>query len=277
MLRYSRLLLVAGLVALFSAVCEAQRCVGATGLTGAGPCTASNSATCCRSSKGYCVQIKASDIFFNDTADLPNVCVYQNSAGQTPDGNAQYNTPYYNSFVCGGDSGDCNFATVADITSDTSAATTAGAPTPYYGWVQHLGGSPNITAGAAQARDYWKAFNVALSRYNCEEQYSHWNCDDCRKAYARWACAMTMPACDPYSGSNSVAGCADTRPCVRVCNEVVQKCPVTLGFTCPDDNCDYADSGCNLMGLPSGAGSVTASIVTILASSFIALQVMAGH
>jgi hypothetical protein len=244
-------------------------------VSGAGPCTASTAATCCRGSQGYCVQIKASDIFFNDTADQPNVCVYQNSGGQTPDGNAYYNTPYWNSFVCGGDSGDCNYASIADIQTDTASPNTG--PTPYYGWVQHLGGAPNITSGAATARDYWKSFNVALSRYNCEEQYSHWNCDDCRKAYARWACAMTMPNCDPYGGTTSVLGCADTKPCVRICNEVVQKCPVTLGFTCPDDNRDYSDSGCNLMGLPSGAGSVTASALTILASSFIALQVMAGH
>ena len=85
----------------------------------------------------------------------------------------------------------------------------------------------------------------ALSRYNCEEQYSHWNCADCRKAYARWACAMTMPAC-------TASPCAVKKPCVRVCNEVVQKCPVTLGFSYPDDNRDYKASGCNLMGLKSG-------------------------
>merc|ERR1711865_188516 len=99
------------------------------------------------------------------------------------------------------------------------------------------------------------------------EQYSHWNCDDCRKAYARWACAITMPSCEPTT-------CTTVKPCVRVCNEVVQKCPVTLGFTCPDDNRDYSDTGCNLMGLPSGAGSATASILTVILSSLIALKVM---
>merc|ERR1712178_602482 len=84
--------------------------------------------------------------------------------------------------------------------------------------------------------------------------YSHWNCDDCRKAYARWACAMTMPACDAGGAVNSGV-CNEMKPCVRICNEVVQKCPVTLGFTCPDDNRDYAESSCNLMGLASGTTS----------------------
>merc|ERR1712159_498555 len=120
-----------------------------------------------------------------------------------------------------------------------------------------MGGGANISSGAANARSYWIAFNVALSRYNCEEQYSHWNCDDCRKAYARWACAMTMPQCEPTS-------CASVKPCVRVCNEVVQKCPVTLGFTCPDDNRGYGDSSCNLMGLTSGASTTFMSTTTVM-------------
>jgi hypothetical protein len=123
---------------------------------------------------------------------------------------------------------------------------------------------PNVTAYApayyAQVRDpdtnyeygyaecqvaqgYYDSFNSALNRYNCEEQYSHWNCDDCRKAYARWAAAMALPAC-ALSSSDTEGGtsCTAIKPCIRICNEVVQKCPVTLGFTCPGDNRDYADS-----------------------------------
>merc|ERR1711968_94892 len=122
----------------------------------------------------------------------------------------------------------------------------------------------DISAGARNAVTYYTAFNKALSRYNCEEQYSHWNCDDCRKAYARWACAMTMPQCEPTS-------CASVKPCVRVCNEVVQKCPVTLGFTCPDDNRDYSESGCNLMGLVAGASNVPASMAAMVLSAGVAL------
>merc|ERR1719389_1640546 len=99
------------------------------------------------------------------------------------------------------------------------------------------------SVGATTAATYYQEFNVALSRYNCEEQYSHWNCDDCRKAYARWACMMTFPAC-------TQTPCAMTKPCSNVCYEVVRKCPVTLGFTCPDpqDTREYTQSGCNLMG-----------------------------
>eukprot|EP00658_Telonema_sp_P-2_P048614 TRINITY_DN36973_c0_g1_i6.p1 TRINITY_DN36973_c0_g1~~TRINITY_DN36973_c0_g1_i6.p1 ORF type:complete len:187 (+),score=50.93 TRINITY_DN36973_c0_g1_i6:90-650(+) len=74
------------------------------------------------------------------------------------------------------------------------------------------------------------------------DRYSHWNCDDCRKAYARWAVAMTLPACALNAGDTEGGStCAAIKPCVRICNEVVQKCPVTLGFTCPSDNRDYSD------------------------------------
>merc|ERR1711934_70070 len=262
-----RLLICSILAAALAAVAHAGVACNADG---------SNKATCCKGTKGYCTQIRASDIQMNDT----DVCVYQNSAGQTPDANQYFNTPYYNSFVCGGDKGDCNFASYSAIKANSAVVDAAksytGTPTAYYGWVKNLGttvsstGFNNISSGADQARTYWKAFNVALSRYNCEEQYSHWNCDDCRKAYARWACAMTMPSCIP-------ASCSDMKPCVRVCNEVVQKCPVTLGFTCPqvsNDDRDYTSAGGNYMGLVAGASTTTismaASSVVVLALAVLA-------
>lgn len=201
-------------------------------------------ATCCKVDGKYCTQIQALTI-----ANVTNgVCVWNNLAGQTPDANAVFNAPWVNNFACGGTSGNCNYESTAKISSDTG--------TPYYGLVTNLSNIVHLQSGAANAAEYYKKFNVALSRYNCEEQYSHWNCDDCRKAYARWACAMMMPAC-------TYSPCGSQKPCVRVCNEVVRKCPVTLGFTCPDDNRDYSDSGCNLMGLTAGVDTARVSIVTM--------------
>merc|ERR1712139_399433 len=141
------------------------------------------------------------------------------------------------------------------------SSTSSNIGTTYYAMVANMS---HIDAGAKKAAEYYKAFNVALSRYNCEEQYSHWNCDDCRKAYARWACAMTMPAC-------TTSPCGSTKPCVRVCNEVVQKCPVTLGFTCPEDNRDYSESGCNYMGLSSGAATLPVSFLSAVTAAVLSL------
>merc|ERR1711977_599468 len=189
-----------------------------------------------------CMKITPANIFVNGTTPATGACMWTNLARQTPDATATWNAPNVN-----------NFASVYDKTTGTK---------DYYGFVE-----TNGTKEAKQANDYWVAFNKALSRYNCEEQYSHWNCDDCRKAYARWACAMTIPQCTE-SASKSGGTCATSasiKPCVRVCNEVVQRCPVTLGFTCPDDNRDYGDSSCNLMGLTAGASTVSTSLVSAVA------------
>jgi len=224
--------------------------------TGDGACDPStglnpSGGACCQQGGKYCTQINPT--YLNTTAN--GVCLWPNLAGQTPDSNPEFNVPYLNDFACG--SNNCNFASDAAV-SDT--AYTGGSV--YYGLVESLT-SANLSNISWQATDYYAKFNVALSRYNCEEQYSHWNCDDCRKAYARWACAMTIPACQPSS-------CATTfKPCVRVCNEVVQKCPVTLGFTCPDDNRDYGESSCNYMGLTAGASETTSSFMLVLTTAFV--------
>lgn len=220
--------------------------------SGTGVCDATNTATCCKPESGkYCTLIKGLDVALaNSTFTGTNPCYWANLGGQTADTNALWNFPNTNNFVCG--SNDCNVA------AGTGAANTG---TAYYGMVSNM---TSPTAGVTTAAGYYAAFNTALSRYNCEEQYSHWNCDDCRKAYARWACAITIPQC-------TTSPCGSVSPCVRVCNEVVQKCPVTLGFTCPDDNRDYKDSGCNLMGLTNGdsarstptSTAVMATIVTL--------------
>merc|ERR1711998_147551 len=196
-----------------------------------------------------CTKVTLTDINITD-----GVCYWTNLAGQTPDSNQYQNSPYSNAFTCVPSDNPAN--------TECSSGGTATAANDYYALVDHVSNGSNIAADTAKG--YYQAFNVALSRYNCEEQYSHWNCDDCRKAYARWACAMTYPACE-------ASPCEAKKPCVRVCNEVVQKCPVTLGFTCPDDNRDYSESGCNLMGLVAGASNVPASMAAMVLSAGVAL------
>jgi len=221
--------------------------VFSTSATGTGVCDGTNSGSCCKpDGVQYCAQLTATT---NNVSG--SVCTWTNLVGQTPDTVTAQNSPGVNNFACGGS--DCNYGSTSAIAD--------GVGTAYYGVVSNMS---DMGAGATNAVAYYTAFNKALSRYNCEEQYSHWNCDDCRKAYARWACAMTMPAC-------TVSACGSTKPCVRVCNEVVQKCPVTLGFSCPSDNRDYSESSCNLMGLTAGASSTTASVVTGLALSILAI------
>lgn len=188
------------------------------------------------------------------------VCVWTNHAGQTPDTNTAFNAPSVNNFACTGST--CNYASTTAMYA--SGNTLPASTTAYHAMVDNV---TDLAAGARTAATYYAAFNVALSRYNCEEQYSHWNCADCRKAYARWACAMTMPAC-----TTSPCTAGGKAPCVRVCNEVVQKCPVTLGFSCPDDNRDYKSSGCNLMGLTAGASSLTVPVVSAVALALVALS-----
>lgn len=220
------------------------------------------SQTCCRPDDAgakYCVQVKPSDMNVSN-----KVCLWGNLAGQTPDTNEVFNAPWVNNFACGTTDGVCNFNSESAIndntysqpasdTSGTKDYSVSGAPI-YYAAL------PNVSAAdrelpANTSADYYAAFNRALSRYNCEEQYSHWNCDDCRKAYARWACAITYPACDPNP-------CTMKKPWEYVCYQVVQKCPVTLGFTCPtveNDDRDYTVSGGNYMGLVSGAETTSLS------------------
>lgn len=208
---------------------------------------AGNGASCACGGK-TCKLITAAD------ANITNgVCLWNNLAGQTPDGNPALNAPNLNNFAC------TNEATTTTNLNSCASPTLAGGA--YYGLVDAASNGTSVAAN--KAKTYYEHFNVALSRYNCEEQYSHWNCDDCRKAYARWACAMTMSAC-------SQSPCGETKPCDNICFEVVRKCPVTLGFTCPTDNRDYAASGCNSMGIASGATSnqvVQASMLVVAAAS----------
>jgi len=257
-------------IPLFATIASATTPSPTPAASGTGACTSANTATCCKPKAGkYCARIWGSDVKASNTSFTgTNPCFWANLGGQTEDTNSLWNFPNTNNFVCG--SNDCNVAgsQVTSITSTMSSSANADTGTAYYGQVDSVANGTEMTKGVATAAGYYASFNVALSRYNCEEQYSHWNCDDCRKAYARWACAITIPQC-------AVSPCATTKPCVRVCNEVVQKCPVTLGFTCPDDNRDYGDSSCNLMGLTNGASST--QMPTIVAVAALAIAAIMAH
>jgi len=184
-----------------------------------------------------CQEITVSSLNITD-----GICIWTNLAGQTPDGNAYQNFPYLNNFACNNDA-----TTTTNLDSCASADLNFPTPaSPYYALMDTASNATEIAV--TTAREYYASFNKALSRYNCEEQYSHWNCDDCRKAYARWSCAMMMPAC-------TSPPCAQTNPCENMCFDVVRKCPVTLGFSCPDDGRDYWATGCNSMGMASGAAT----------------------
>jgi len=243
----------------------------------AGACTDSTINSCCRPDDAgaqYCAEIKPSDL--NGTNA---VCLWANTYGQTPDTNEAFNAPWVNNLACGNANGRCNFnsqAAINDNTYSQSSADTSGttadyavSANTYYGVVSNISDADRA-APATTAQGYWTAFNQALSRYNCEEQYSHWNCDDCRKAYARWACAITYPQCDPTT-------CTTIKPWEYVCYQVVQKCPVTLGFTCPlveNDDRDYTSSGGNYMGLVNGAEttSVSTAISVVVTTMVLAMQ-----
>jgi len=169
------------------------------------------------------------------TTTAPNPCYWSNLAGQTPDTQTQWNAPHKNFMVTMGPN--------TKPSVDNTLHVLPVVPSPAY-YAQVRDPDTNYNHGYREcsvAQEYYTSFNTALKRYNCEEQYSHWNCDDCRKAYARWAVAMALPACALKSGDSAGGStCTAVKPCIRICNEVVQKCPVTLGFTCPTDNRDYS-------------------------------------
>jgi len=196
-----------------------------------------------------CRKIEAqTDKYYIGNLNGTNPCYWTNLAGQTPDTVPVWNSPFKNYFTTIG-----AYSKPSSANEDHDLPKGANYAAAYYAQVRDPDGYDAVAGvpttyqyGYAEcqvAQEYFEAFNSALNRYNCEEQYSHWNCDDCRKAYARWAAAMALPAC--ALGTNDVEGgssCTAIKPCIRICNEVVQKCPVTLGFTCPGDNRDYSDS-----------------------------------
>jgi len=218
---------------------------------GAGGLNALGQPCCQPDGTQYCKQINFADLW--DSTTNTSAVIWTNLAGQTPDTLATFNYPYYNNFACAGINGDC---VTTNFSGDPALFNGTSGTSQYYGVVASMNQTETpIGTAAKQAMTYYKAFNVVLSRYNCEEQYSHWNCDDCRKAYARWISAIMLPAC-------TSSPCGMVKPYASVCYQVIQKCPIIMGFTCPDvavDDRDYTLSGGNYMGL-SGASSHAASM-----------------
>merc|ERR1711871_1384054 len=100
----------------------------------------------------------------------------------------------------------------------------------------------DVANGDHRAKEYYLKVVNTLRRYNCEERYSLWGCDDCLEAYRRWACALELPKC----GSQD-----EPLPyCRHVCYNVVQKCPVELGFNCPVADPDTPEGECDNAGVP---------------------------
>jgi len=187
------------------------------------------------------------------------VCHWQNLAGQTPDANKYVNYPFVSKFTCintgeGVANQQCAYSNILAEDRPNSGGS-------YYALV-----APNQTypgrLEAQQAADYYKSFDVALSKYNCEQEYSHWNCNDCRKAYARWACAISLRQC-------STCPCQDNYPCMHLCYDVVRMCPGSLGFKCPpeNDNRDYLKMSqyehCNKMGIGNGDEHENKRLLTV--------------
>jgi hypothetical protein len=136
-------------------------------------------------------------------------------------------------------------------------------------------------AEALVAASKFSSFLTALTRYDCDSSYiykssySAWNCDDCRKAYAAWICSQFMVKCVPIANTNG-SQCLEVKPCLDVCYNVVRKCPVSLGFQCPDYEGDYShdnNATCNSMGIAAATHvGRYMSAVTLVGAAMIALQ-----
>lgn len=116
------------------------------------------------------------------------------------------------------------------------------------------------------ASDMYKKFETLIEQYDCDAHvYSPVRtCDDCKVAYKDWLCSMTFPRCtdEPHSTDEhhsielhniiaerdsedktkeflpenlkEVNPYHEVKPCIDLCYYVVQSCPVTFEFTCPE-------------------------------------------
>merc|ERR1711934_144317 len=173
--------------------------------------------TCCPKSGYRCIKVQYSEIKDSET------CHWTNLVQQTAEFGDSDNYGYKNTFPCVG-------AWCLPSASNMVNAMPDDVTPAYYAQIST---SSTGATECADADTNYKEFNKALSKYNCENSYSHWTCNDCRKAYARWSAAIALPACAIGSGQDGITGCTAIKPCIRLCNEVVQKCPITLGFKCP--------------------------------------------
>ncbi len=88
----------------------------------------------------------------------------------------------------------------------------------------------NLTELDNEARFlYNEAVKGIIGRYDCRGFYPYHTCAHCLYAYRSWVCAVTLPmACATEDGLVE-----RLRMCDHVCLEVIRKCPIELGFSCP--------------------------------------------
>ncbi|KAK9729292.1 centractin- actin- protein of the dynactin complex [Basidiobolus ranarum] len=135
----------------------------------------------------------------------------------------------------------------------------------------------------AFANERYQSFEDALKRFDCSTVYSPLRtCDDCRKAYKTWICAITIPRCatgTPPGGEapglqfrndnptysvgpftlNDTNAFMEYLPCLDLCWDVVRSCPAFFQFSCPSKDPSNVDYGvtpnCNTLSiLPPSQG-----------------------
>jgi len=219
-----------------------------------------------------------------------NPCYWKNHVKQTDESTENWrkdarfqlqNAPYNSLFTCTFSStqtcavcpSEYNTGSYSLGTSCTGQQSIS--DTGYYAVVKVTGVSAEDYGKAEiqEAASMFEKFLTALNRYDCDSSFVHrtaysaWNCEDCRKAYAAWLCSQFMTKCTINNGIST--SCTQVRPCLSVCNNVVQKCPVSLGFLCPDYEGDYnADnnaSGCNNMAIAEAHSTKRVSFALLLA------------
>lgn len=109
------------------------------------------------------------------------------------------------------------------------------------------------------ARKRYENFSKSLEQELCrgplDDQYSVLrNCGDCDSAYRNWLCAITIPRCADWNLNETFlyprpqgqsrnpeinkhidpGDYKEVLPCKELCYDLVQDCPASLGFSCPN-------------------------------------------
>jgi hypothetical protein len=108
--------------------------------------------------------------------------------------------------------------------------------------------------------DRYDSVTTQLARFNCEDFFPFHSCTPCATAYKNWACAINFPKCRSSPSTSNLC-----KPCHNLCYEVVRKCPVELGFDCPDETDEYStrSDDCNDMGTGAGAADLAVRMSAI--------------
>jgi hypothetical protein len=127
------------------------------------------------------------------------------------------------------------------------------------------------------AESLFQNFSLSLQQIPCnttpDAQYSlATNCSACSTAYKNWLCAVTIPRCSENSKNTSASiprNASTSRstliqrdiqpgayneipPCGGLCFGLIQNCPASLGFACPDTGSWYFNQS---YGYPGGSDS----------------------